>query len=168
MPTVAGDLTANAFQMTAAAFGLVAVITLSAEFFQIIKWLGVVYLAYIGVQLITSREESQTSNENKSGRWDSLFRQGFITSLANPFAIAFFAALFPQFIDSTGSILFQLCILGGTYILIDGIVLVLWGAFAVRAFEKLKMITTVWLNRICGSLMVLAAIFLANNDLVEE
>ena len=43
--TIAGDLTANGLQMTAAAFGIAAVIAASAEAFQIVKWVGVAYLA---------------------------------------------------------------------------------------------------------------------------
>lgn len=42
--TIAGDLTANALQMSAAAFGIAAVIAASAEAFQVVKWLGVAYL----------------------------------------------------------------------------------------------------------------------------
>ena len=167
MATVAGDLTANTFQMTAAAFGLAAAISVSADFFQVIKWLGVAYLGYIGFRLMVSREEATSSESNSKGQWRSLFQQGFITSSANPFAIAFFAALFPQFIDQAGNIAYQLIILGGTYLLIDGVILVLWGALAVRAFSRLKLLTSTWLNRICGGLMILAAIFLANNDLSE-
>lgn len=166
--TIAGDLTANSLQMTAAAFGLAAVISLSAEFFQMVKWLGVAYLAYIGLQLILSREGEQQTQESDSGQYLTLFKQGFVTSSANPFAIAFFAALFPQFIDPNGNIAYQLLILGGTYLVIDGSILLLWGVFAVRAFARLKLLTTTWLNRICGGLMILAAAFLATDDLAEE
>ena len=38
--TIAGDLTANALQMSAAAFGIAALIATSAETFQIVKWLS--------------------------------------------------------------------------------------------------------------------------------
>jgi homoserine/homoserine lactone efflux protein len=165
--TIAGDLTANAIQMTAAAFGLAAAISVSAEFFQIIKWFGVAYLSYIGFRLMISKEGARASENNPNGRWFSLFRQGFVTSSANPFAIAFFAALFPQFINQEGNISYQLIILGGTYLLIDGAILILWGALAVRAFAKFKLMTSIWLNRICGAVMILAAIYLANNDLAE-
>ena len=168
LATVAGDLTANTIQMTAAAFGLAAAISLSAELFQIIKWFGVAYLTYIGLRLVLCKEESSLSRREIKGQWRSLFRQGFFTSSANPFAIAFFAALFPQFINQSGNITFQLLILGGTYLLIDGVILVLWGVVAVRAFSRLKVLTSTWLNRSCGGLMILAAIYLANNDLAES
>ena len=166
--TIAGDLTANILQMTAAAFGLAAVISVSAEFFQFIKWLGVVYLIYIGVSLLINREKQRETEQSATGQWHQLFRQGFFTSSANPFAITFFAALFPQFINSSESIMPQLILLGGTYVLIDGLVLLLWGAFAVRALSKFKSLTSAWLDRISGSLMILAAIYLASNNIGEE
>ena len=166
--TIWGDLTANVLQMTAAAFGLAAVISVSAEFFQIVKWLGVVYLIYIGVSLIVRKEIIEEKEQSVSGHRRQLFQQGFFTSSANPFAITFFAALFPQFINSSESILPQLILLGGTYIIIDGVVLLFWGAFAVKAFSKFKFVTSEWLNRISGALMILAAIYLAVNNASTE
>ena len=62
----------------------------------------------------------------------------------------------------------QLILLGGTYVLIDGLVLLLWGAFAVQALSKFKSLTSAWLDRISGSLMILAAIYLASNNIGEE
>lgn len=167
LATIAGDLTANVLQMAAAAFGLAAVIAVSADFFQIIKWLGVAYLIYIGLSLVVARNKPDIEQKITNGYWWPLFRQGFITSSANPFAITFFAALFPQFIDSSGSISYQLLVLGGTYVLIDGIVLLAWGAVAVRAFSHFKTLSSNWLNRISGGLMILAGVYMATSDLPE-
>ncbi|MCY4591131.1 MAG: LysE family translocator [Alphaproteobacteria bacterium] len=121
--TIAGDLTANAFQMTAAAFGIAAVIAASAEVFQVVKWLGVAYLAWIGLRLILSDSTAAGSAAARAGSSFALFRQGFVTSCANPFAVMFFAALFPQFISPDASTFPQLVVLGGTYLLVDGIIL---------------------------------------------
>lgn len=166
--TIAGDLTANVLQMTAAAFGLAAIISVSTEFFQIVKWLGVAYLFYIGVSLVMSNRKPGLEKQSSNGQWLQLFRQGFITSSANPFAITFFAALFPQFIDNTQSITTQLIVLGGTYVLVDGLVLLLWGTLAVRTLSKFKTLTSTWLNRISGGLMILAAVYMANSDVKGE
>ena len=160
--TIAGDLTANILQMTAAAFGIAAVIAASAEAFQIVKWLGVAYLAWIGLRLIISK--SQGDDAEAAGSPIRLFRQGFITSSANPFAVMFFAALFPQFIDPTASTLPQLGILGGTYLLVDGIILLAWGWLAQRAAVRIRRHAFSLINRVCGTLMLGAAILLAGKD----
>ena len=114
------------------------------------------------------KEIIEEKEQSVSGHRRQLFQQGFFTSSANPFAITFFAALFPQFINSSESILPQLILLGGTYIIIDGVVLLFWGAFAVKAFSKFKFVTSEWLNRISGALMILAAIYLAVNNASTE
>lgn len=142
--TIAGDLSANCIQMTAAAFGLAAIIATSARAFIWIKWLGVAYLVWIGVQLMLSKEQSDDVTATSSGQSYRLFKQGFVTSMANPFAVVFFGALFPQFIDPAAPVLPQLLILGVTYIAVDGAILLLWGWLGRRAAKALTGYPSVW------------------------
>ena len=162
--TIAGDLTANCLQMTGAAFGLAAIVATSASAFIWIKWLGVAYLIWIGLQLILSKEQACDVDANQSGAGFRLFRQGFVTSMANPFAVVFFGALFPQFIDPGAPILPQLFILGLTYIVVDGAILLLWGWAGIRAATVLQRFTFGVVNKICGSLMIAAAALLGSKD----
>ncbi|MEM9639615.1 MAG: LysE family transporter [Pseudomonadota bacterium] len=162
--TVAGDLSANAVQMTAAAFGLAAVIATSASAFLWIKWLGVAYLLWIGLQLFLSKDAGREVGAGTAGGAVRLFRQAFVTSMANPFAVVFFGALFPQFIDPALPVLPQLLILGVTYIVVDGVILLLWGWLGVRAATALKRFSFTLINRICGALMIAAAGLLASKD----
>ena len=166
--TIAGDLTANCLQMTCAAFGLAAVIATSADAFIWIKWLGAGYLAYIGLRLILSKETGKKMQGDQADTKFRLFRQGFFTSMANPFAVVFFAALFPQFIDPTMAVLPQLLILGSTYILVDGVILIIWGWLGIRAVNGLKRYSFGLINKLCGSLMVAAAALLASKDLQPQ
>lgn len=124
---ICGDLSANVLQMTAAAFGLAAIITTSAQAFEWIKWLGVAYLVWIGMQLMMSRGGQGPEQRISEPRPTKLFRMGFFTSMTNPYAVVFFAALFPQFIVPSADVLPQLVILGATYLVVDGATLVLWG-----------------------------------------
>lgn len=162
--TIAGDLSANCLQMTGAAFGLAAIIATSATAFSVIKWLGVAYLIYIGIQLFRSRDDVNDVDANQSGQAFRLYRQGFVTSMANPFAVVFFGALFPQFIDPALAILPQLLILGVTYLIVDGAILLLWGWLGVRAASALKRHSFGLINKICGALMIAAAALLASKD----
>jgi homoserine/homoserine lactone efflux protein len=162
--TIAGDLSANCLQMTGAAFGLAAIIATSATAFSVIKWLGVAYLIYIGIQLIRSRDDVNDVDANQSGQAFRLYRQGFVTSMANPFAVVFFGALFPQFIDPALAILPQLLILGVTYLIVDGAILLLWGWLGVRAASALKRHSFGLINKICGALMIAAAALLGSKD----
>ena len=165
LATVAGDLTANSLQMTAAAFGLTAVIAASADALWLVKWLGVCYLAWIGLRLMLARPEAGAVGGIAQGGTATLFRQGFLTSSANPYAVVFFGALFPQFIDPGLPIWPQLVILGVTYLVVDGAILVLWGWVAMRTVGRIRQMTGVWINRSCGALMMAAAALLASKDL---
>ena len=167
LATVAGDLSANTMQMTAAAFGLTAIIAASADALWLVKWLGVCYLAWIGLRLMLSRADESTVVSAARGRPAALFRQGFLTSAANPYAVVFFGALFPQFIDPALPVLPQLLVLGATYLAVDGVILVLWGWAAVRTVGRIRRLTGTWINRVCGALMIAAAALLASKDLAE-
>ena len=162
--TIAGDLSANVLQMTAAAFGLSAIIATSSEAFIWIKWFGVLYLVWIGIRIFFDKGANLDIAQSNSGDLLRLFRQGFVTSLANPFAVVFFAALFPQFINTDGNVLVQLLVLGTTYLVVDGLILLAWGALGIRAVDRLKIMNFSIVNRVCGALMIAAAGLLATKD----
>lgn len=160
--TMCGDLTANALQMTAAAFGLAVIISTSYWMLFVVKWAGVLYLLWIGYRTFNSqRTAPNTAGATPTAR---LWRQGFVTSASNPKAIFFFAALFPQFIDTSEPIGLQLLILGATYLFVDGILLLLWGLLAERLTVQVKALGN-RLNRISGGLMMTAAGLLAVKDI---
>jgi threonine/homoserine/homoserine lactone efflux protein len=168
LATVAGDLSANVLQMSAAAFGLTAVIAASADALWIVKWLGVAYLVWIGLTLMLSKPEAVRTNAASQARLGILYRQGFLTSSANPYAVVFFGALFPQFIDPGLPVLPQLLVLGLTYLVVDGATLVLWGWLAQRTLGRIRLLQGVWLNRLSGALMIAAAALLGSRDLAAE
>jgi homoserine/homoserine lactone efflux protein len=163
LATAAGDLSANALQMTAAAFGLAALIGTSAQALTVLKWAGVAYLVWMGIRIYRA-PFADPSRARTAATRGQLFRQGFITSAANPKAVFFFAALFPQFIDARLPIWPQLAILGATYILVDGTLLVLYGATSAWVLGKLQSRLSRWQNRITGALLIGAAILLALKD----
>lgn len=165
MMTVVGDLTANTVQMTLAAFGLTAVVAANADALWLVKWAGVAYLAWIGVRLMLSNPQNREAVAAAGGR---LFRQGFVTSSANPYAVVFFAALFPQFIDPTRPVMPQLLILGVTYLVVDGAILILWGWAATCTLGRIKRLSGVWMTRVSGALMIAAAVLLGLKDIVQE
>lgn len=163
--TAAGDLTANFFQMVIATVGLVSLIHNAQEFFWLVKWLGVGYLVYVGLKLIladtSSGNEPQLSDRSRK----SLFLQGFITSAANPKAVIFFAALFPQFIRPDSPLLGQFVVLSMTYLCIDGLFLCCYGRFALWIKEKVLGESKRKMNWLSGSLLMIAAITLGMKDI---
>ncbi|MDJ0791217.1 MAG: LysE family translocator [Acidimicrobiia bacterium] len=136
LPTIAGDLSANALQMLAAAIGLGAIIVSSAAAFTVIKWAGVAYLAWMGINHLRHADDEVAGRSSSTIKnpW-ARYGQGFVTSASNPKAIVFFAALFPQFIDpstSAAPIAMQFLLLGFVFIVIDGTAVFLYAATAGR------------------------------------
>ena len=167
LATVAGDLSANALQMTAAAFGLAVVIGQSATALAAIKWAGVAYLVWMGIARFRRPPPEPGGGSAAVPRPAVLYRQGFLTSAANPKAIFFFAALFPQFIDPDAAIWPQLLVLGATYLVVDGVLLVLWGTLAVNSLGRVRALTGRTLARVSGATMIGAAALLAGRDLSD-
>ena len=161
LATGAGDLSANLIQMTLAGFGLATVLLASEYGFTILKWCGVTYLAWMGIrQIVASFKHKGVVSEAPLVPLHTLWAKGFITSAANPKAVIFFAALFPQFIDHDVPIFNQTLILGETYIIIDGIFLACYGRSAHWLAQRLSQSRQAFIDRIAGAGLLGTAILL--------
>ena len=157
--TGAGDLTANMLQMLAAGAGLGALILASETTFMVIKWVGVGYLVFIGLQELRQAGIQRIQTRGLASARE-LWLQGFITSAANPKAVLFFAALFPQFIHSGAPFWPQFLILSGTYIALDAAFLSAYGYGASRFVGVFKGAAGIWLDRAAGTFLIAAAVLL--------
>ena len=160
--TAWGDLTANFFQMLAAGLGLAVLIASSFYALTIIKWLGVAYLIWLGWQMIRRADADNALGEVEGIQTPlrSLWLQGFTTSAANPKAVVFFAALFPQFISADAPFWPQFAILSATYIAIDACFLSAYGLGASWIARKLRGNANCWLERVGGGFIIGAAVLL--------
>lgn len=170
LATAAGDLTANALQMLAAGLGLAVLIATSATALSVIKWMGVVYLIWLGVRMIARADPKDPSTDiaQPSVSLGNLWLQGFVTSAANPKSVVFFAALFPQFIDADSSVWPQLLILSATYIVMDGCFLSAYGIGASWVSRRFKGAAKAWIERIGGGFMILAGILLGLKSISRQ
>jgi threonine/homoserine/homoserine lactone efflux protein len=87
--------------VSAAALGLSAILAASATAFTVVKWVGALYLLYVGVGLIRSSGSVQSTptvaDERRLGM-RGVFLQGFLTNVLNPKVALFFLAFLPQFV----------------------------------------------------------------------
>ena len=101
-------------------FGIGALLKASLAWLTVLKWVGGVYLVWLGVQVWQSPPigiELGSSSETRAS-W-SLFRQGAFSALTNPKGLLFFAAFLPQFIDPARSLVLQFVIMAGTFSAIE-------------------------------------------------
>lgn len=165
LATAGGDLSANIVQMTVASLGLVSLIHSSQEFFVVIKWTGVSYLIFMGVMKFRKRFDPSVAVLSRIRTLRSLYWQGFMTSAANPKAVVFFAALFPQFVNPALQTGKQLVIMGVTYLVIDDCFLTIYGGFAGWIESRFRHQVGHHMNQISGALLVGAAILLGLKEI---
>ena len=101
--TALGVSSSNLAQGTAAAFGLSALIVKVQPLFESIKWAGVAYLAYLGVQALRSARRGEYAPLDGNGPASTAqnaagWRQGFISNITNPKVLVFYLAVLPQFL----------------------------------------------------------------------
>jgi threonine/homoserine/homoserine lactone efflux protein len=163
VPLVAGVLLGDFTAMTLSLLGLGAVLSASAALFNIFKWIGAIYLVYLGLKLwrLDPKNNSIKYNaKNSSAR--SLLKSSFIVTALNPKSIAFFVAFLPQFIDPLKPAFFQLTLLGGTFLLLATINAALYAFFAGKLSEHMRKRNIRKLfNRCGGSALIGAGIFTA-------
>ncbi len=101
--TAVGITSSNAVQGLAAAAGLGALVVRSQPLFEVIRWAGVGYLAYLGVQALRSAVAGRypadeltagTGTAQRLAGW----RQGFLSNITNPKVLVFYLAVLPQFL----------------------------------------------------------------------
>lgn len=106
----------DVFHTIFAVVGLSALIRSSAITFQIVKYLGVLYLIYLGIQAIRNKRQFRIVSENERIETATILRQSIISSILNPKTALFFLAFLPQFVDVTaGNVQFQMLILGAVF-----------------------------------------------------
>lgn len=144
----------------AAALGLGAVLVASHGVFVAVKWLGIAYLAYLGVRALLDR--GAPFAVELTGAERRAFRLGLTTQLANPKVILFFGALLPQFVDPARAAAPQFALLGATFIVSDLLVFAGYGALAHHARALLRHPRAARItSRVTGAVMLGAAARLA-------
>ena len=153
----------------ACAFGLTALLAASATAFTVIKFVGALYLMYLGVRLIFTKPAAaeaagvtRAAGAPKSLR--QLFLQGFWTNVLNPKVVLFFVSFFPQFV-TTGSDHKALAFLtlGAVFVVMTMVwnSFVAWIAGSVTQRFSGKPAVKRWLDRGVGSAFVGLGIKLA-------
>ena len=146
--TAMGNTFASLIQASISIAGLGVVLTASQPIFLTIKYAGATYLVYIGLNIWRSspmRLEPNCPGTDQSS-FGKRFSQGFWVAAANPKAIVFFSALFPQFIDTSAAPISQYFFLVaplGTVAFVCMMIYALGGGKITRFFTRPQ-----WGNRL--------------------
>ncbi len=151
-------------QLIAVAVGLGAAVARSARAFEVIKWLGVVYLVYLAIRQwrTTGGDLGENLNVNSNGsRW-SLVTRGFLVNITNPKGMVFLLAVLPQFIIPTKPLLPQYLTIAATMVVVDVLVMSAYTGMAARLLGWLRTSRQqIILNRTMSALFATAAVVLS-------
>jgi RhtB (resistance to homoserine/threonine) family protein len=106
--SVLGIMTGVLVHTLLAALGLSVILATSSLAFSIIKYAGAVYLVWIGIEFVISRNDRSALADAPTAPPDpwKIFQQGVLTNLLNPKVALFFLSFLPQFVSSQSDLVF--------------------------------------------------------------
>ncbi|WP_431273816.1 LysE family translocator [Variovorax ureilyticus] len=134
VPLVAAVALGDSTALVLSLLGLGALLATSAFWFMVIKWVGGLYLLYLGVKLLRagiSPAELAAPAAPRS-RW-RLFANTWLVTALNPKGIVFFVAFLPQFINPRADVTHQLWLLAVTFVAMATLNATLYAVFAGSA-----------------------------------
>ena len=154
-----GDLVA----MSASLLGLGALVMASATLFTVLKWVGAVYLVWLGWTLLRSAPREGLSLPATEIGARGVFTHAAAVTALNPKSIAFFIAFVPQFIAPAAPLLPQFAILTATFVALAALNAL---AYALLADRLRKLIARpgiiTWITRAGGGALICMGILTAS------
>ena len=159
--TLTGSSSALIIQVTVVALGMTSLLTFLGAWFEWLKWAGVAYFIWLGLQQFLNASETDSGKQDLlTGH--NLYGRGLFIGLTNPKTLLFYAAFFPQFLVASEPAGPQLALLCPTFVLVGSVI---DGAYALTAGHARSFLESdkaaLWRNRFSGSLLIAAGIGLA-------
>lgn len=163
--SILGVASADILFFLLSATGIASLIVASNLLFSVIKWIGVVYLIYLGISAIFCKAGAiniRPDHKSKKNEPAKSYYQGLIVQLANPKALMYFSALLPQFVDPNEPVVFQIFLMGITCFIADILVYTMFcrmGAQLARRNVKAWVINLI--NKAAGITLITTGIKMA-------
>jgi homoserine/homoserine lactone efflux protein len=151
-------------QVLAVGVGLGALVAASSTAFSVVKWAGVAYLVYLGIQQwrAPARPLAALSDDGVLVSRRSMVYRGWMINAINPKGTVFLLAVVPQFMNLTQPLLPQYIVIGATLGFTDLVVMAGYTVLAARVLGALRSPAYMRaLNRVFGSFFVVAGLLLA-------
>jgi homoserine/homoserine lactone efflux protein len=152
--TIVGGATGFVIIVGLSMFGIGALLKTSLLWLTAMKWVGGLYLVWLGIQVWRSPPIGMQAGAKGPARTGmSLFRQGALSALTNPKGILFFAAFLPQFIDPARSLWIQFIVMAGTFAVIEITTELFIASMAHRISPWLGRVGRRF-NQVCGGIFM--------------
>ena len=139
VPLVAAVALGDSTALVVSLLGLGALLSASAFWFTVVKWVGGLYLLYLGARLLRAGISAAelVAPAAPGSRW-KLFANTYLVTALNPKGIVFFVAFLPQFINPGAGVTQQLWILAVTFVAMATLNAALYAMFAGSARSLLS------------------------------
>ena len=162
LATTAGVALGDLTSMTASMCGLGALLAASATAFTVVKWIGALYLVYLGVKLWRAPVSTGDAPEPGETRTLRVIAHAYAVTALNPKSIVFFIAFVPQFMDLHAPVWPQVAILEATFITLGASTAFTYAMLASGARRAIRNVSVQRaVNRTGGSLLVGAGVLAA-------
>lgn len=154
-----GRLPAFAVMVALTAVGLGALLAASQTAFIVLKWVGALYLFYLGIMMLRARAASIAADAvaETPRSLKSLWRQDFFVATSNPKAMAVFTAFLPQFIVPGDAVWLQLGLMGSAFTLMEIAAIAIYAFFGARLRGYAQSPRGMrWINRGSGGALLAA------------
>lgn len=158
--TVAATSTAVVIHLALTVAGMSTLLTVLAEWFEVLRWAGVAYLVWLGWRAWRAPAEELTGTAAQARSARVIFIRGFLVGLTNPKTLLFYGAFFPQFLTPGGDVQGQLLLLAVTFLATAIVFDSTWAIAAGRLRGALSFSARLR-NRLTGGLFVGAGVGLA-------
>lgn len=161
--TLAGTSTGLALLVAGAALGMSSLMVFMSEWFDVIRWLGAVYLVYLGARQLwlfrrRNAGDALVATPATRGSW---YAQGLLVSLSNPKVLLFLGAFLPQFVDPARDPVWQLSVLAVLFVVVLMAVDVGYTFAVARARATFSRAKLRLLDGAAGVLLLLGGLALA-------
>ena len=168
--SVMGISSGSIIHTLAAAFGLSAILSTSAQAFLFLKYAGAIYLIYLGLRLILEKNVDRSNKNQGAPRQNltTIYRQGVLTNLLNPKVAVFFLAFLPQFINAESSHkILSFIFLGGLFIFTGTIWCLIVAIFSAKFSEIFRNNPSALIvnRKITGLVFILLGLNLSRSEL---
>lgn len=150
--TILGTVSALICHTSFAVLGLSAIIVKSAMLFTVLKYLGAIYLIYLGIKSFLTKTQQTTIPKSQK----NVYLQGFITNILNPKVAVFFLTFLPQFVTIESTSWLPFTLLGLTYVVVTFLIYSVYILFLAKVQIYLERpLVKAFINKFSGVVLIL-------------
>ncbi|MDW3119002.1 MAG: LysE family translocator [Roseovarius pacificus] len=161
LATVGGVALGDFIAMSASLAGLGALVLASATLFTVLKWVGALYLVYLGIKLFRSASTASIGDLEKVTETNasSVFGHAAAVTALNPKSIVFFIAFVPQFVVVDSPLLPQFSILIFTFVGLAAVNALAYALLADKLRARIARPSVLaWFSRLGGSALIVMGV----------